>query len=62
VNCDVTGFGALDQILGFFFAGVVSVALKSNIGNYLLHDNAANSTRFRIPFDMIATFERLGHL
>jgi hypothetical protein len=58
----VIGFGALNEILGFFFGGVVGVALKSNIGNYFLHDNAANPTHFRIPFDVIATFERLGHL
>jgi hypothetical protein len=62
VNCDVIGFVALDEILGFFLGGVVSVALEFHVGNEFLHDSAANSTRFRVPFDVIATFERLGHL
>jgi len=62
VNCDVVGFIALDEILGFFFGGVVSVAFEFHFGNDFLHDSAANSTCFRVPFDVIATFERLGHL
>ena len=62
MNCDVIGFIALDEILGFFFGGVVGVALEFHIGNDFLHDNAANSTCFRVPFDVVATLERLGHL
>jgi hypothetical protein len=62
VNSDVVGFIALDEILGFFSGGVVGVALESHIGNDFLHDSAANSTCFRIPFDVITAFERLGHL
>ena len=62
MNSDVVGFIALDEILGFFSGGVVGVALESHIGNDFLHDSAANSTCFRIPFDVITAFERLGHL
>jgi hypothetical protein len=62
VNCDVIGFIALDEILGLFFGGVVSVALERDIGNDFLHNSAANSTCFRIPFDVITTLERLDHL
>ena len=56
------GFIALDEILRFFFGGVVSVAFEFHFGNDFLHDSAANSTCFRVPFDVITTFERLGHL
>ena len=62
MNCDVIGFIALDEILGLFFGGVVGVALERHIGNDFLRDGAANSTCFRIPFDVITAFERLGHL
>jgi hypothetical protein len=40
----------------------VGVALEFHIGNDFLHDSAANSTCFRIPFDVVAALERLGHL
>jgi hypothetical protein len=59
VNCDVVGFIALDEILGFFSGGVVSAAFEFHFGNDFLHNSAANSTCFRAPFDVIATFERL---
>jgi hypothetical protein len=62
VNGDVVGFVALDQILRFFFGGVMSVAFEYHIGHNSLRDSAANWTCFRIPFDVIAAFERLGHL
>ena len=62
MNCDVVGFIALDEILRFFFGGVVGVAFEFHFGNDFLHDGAANSSCFRVPFDVIATFERLGHL
>ncbi len=60
MNCDVIGFIALDEILGFFFGGVVRIALVRHIGNNFLHDSAANSTCFRIPFDVITTFEHFA--
>jgi hypothetical protein len=47
---------------GFFLGSVVHVAFEFHIGNHFLHDSATNSTCFRIPFNVIATFERLGHL
>lgn len=62
MNCDVIGFVALDEILGLFFGGVVRVALERHIGNDFLHDSPANATCFRIPFNVITAFERLGHL
>ncbi len=62
MNCYVIGFVAFDEILGFFFGGVVRVALEHHIGNDFLHNSAANSTCFRIPFDVITAFERLWHL
>ena len=61
MNCDVIGFVALDEILRFFFGGVMRVTFGFHIGNDFLHDHAANSTCFRVPFDVITTFERLRH-
>jgi len=61
VNCDVIGFVALDEILRLFFGSVVGVAFEFHFGNDFLHDGAANSTCFRVPLDVIATLERLGH-
>jgi hypothetical protein len=55
------GLVALDEILRFFLRGVMYVALKPNVGDNFFDDDAANSSRFRVPFDVIATFERLGH-
>lgn len=62
MNCDVIGFIAFDEILGLLFGGVVGVALERHIGDNFPHDSAANSTCFRIPFDVITAFERRGHL
>ena len=62
MKCDVIGFIAVDEILRFFFGGVVGVAFEFHFGNDFLHDRAANSTCFRVPFDVIASFEGLGHL
>jgi hypothetical protein len=62
VNCEVIGFIALDEVLRVFFGGVMSVAFEFHVGHDFLHDDATNSTCFRVPFDMIATLERLGHL
>jgi hypothetical protein len=36
--------------------------LDYHIGKDFLHDNAANPTYLRIPFDVITASERLGHL
>ena len=62
MNRDVIGLVALDEILGFFFSCVARVAFEFDIGKDFLHDSAANSTCFRVPFDVIATFEDRGHL
>jgi hypothetical protein len=61
MNRDVVRLIALNEILGVFFRGVMDIALETYVGNYFLYDDAANSTCFRVPFDMIGTFERLGH-
>ena len=42
MNCDVVGFIALDEILGFVFGGVVECSFKFHFGNDFLHDSAAN--------------------
>lgn len=62
MNRNVIGLIALDEILGFCLRGVVRVAFEFDIGNDFLHDSAANSTCFRVPFDVIATFECPQHL
>ena len=62
MNCDVIGFVALDEVLRLFLGSVVGVAFEFHFGNDFLYDSAANSTCFRVPFDVVATFERLGHL
>ncbi len=62
MNCEVIGFIALNEILGLFFGGVVGVAFDFHIGNDLLDDSAADPACFRIPCDVIAAFECLGHL
>lgn len=62
MNCDVVGFIALDEILRFFFGGVVGIAFEFHSGNDFLRDSAANSPCFRAPFNVIAAFERPGRL
>jgi hypothetical protein len=62
VNCDVIGFIALYEILGFSFGSVVDVTFEFHIGKHFLHDSAANATCLRVPFDVIAMFEGRGHL
>lgn len=62
MNCDVICFIALDEILGLLFGGVVGVALEFHVGNQFLYDSAGDPACFRIPGDVIASFERLGHL
>lgn len=62
MNRNVIGLIALDEILWFFFGGVVRVAFEFDIGNHFLHDSAANSACFRVPLDVIATFEDRRHL
>lgn len=59
MNGDVIRLIALDEILGLFFVGMMGVALEFNVGNHFLHDRPSNSTSFRVPLDVIATFERL---
>ena len=46
MNCDVIGFIALDEILGFFLGSVMGVAIEFDIGNDFLHESAANSACF----------------
>jgi hypothetical protein len=57
----MVGLVAFDEILGFFFGSVVNIAFEVYIRNDFLHDDAANQTRFGIPFDVITAFKRLGH-
>lgn len=53
---------ALDKVLGFFFGGVVRIALELHLGNDFLHDGAADAACLRVPCDVVAAFERPGHL
>jgi len=62
VNCDVVRLIALDEILRLFLGGAMYVALKLNVGDNFLDDDAANSPGLRVPCDTIAKFERLRHL
>ena len=61
MNRDVIGLIALDEILRFFFSSVMGVAFEFDIRNDFLHDSAANPACFRVPLDVIATFENRGH-
>ncbi len=61
MNGDVVRLIALDEILEVFFRGVVDIALEPNVGNNFLRDNASNPACFRVPFNMVAAFECLGH-
>lgn len=62
MNCDMVGLIAFDEILGHLFRGMVGVAFERHIRNNFLHDSTANSACFRVPCDVIATFEDLRHL
>lgn len=65
MNRNVVGLIALDEILGFFFGGVVGKTVEFHIRHDFLHNRPANLTCFRIPFDVIIAFEHhltfLGH-
>jgi hypothetical protein len=61
MNCDVLRFVTFDEVLGFVSRGVVDIAFEPHIGDNFLSDDATNSPRFRVPLNVVATFERLGH-
>ena len=61
MKCDAVSLITLDDVLRFVLRGVVHVALETNVGDNLLHDDAANSTCLGVPFDVITALERLGH-
>jgi hypothetical protein len=61
MNCDVFRFVTFDEVLGFVSRGVVNIAFEAHIGNNFLYDDATNSPRFRVPLNVVATFECLDH-
>ena len=61
MNCNVIGFVTLDQVLRFSLCGVINITLKRNVGNNPPDDYALDSTRFRVPRDMITAFECPAH-
>src|SRR6185503_5456200 len=62
VHGDVFGLVALDLVLGNVLAGVARMALVLGVASMDLDDPAAHMSGFRIPADVIADFEPLGHL
>src|SRR5690348_11834813 len=52
---------ALDDVLRLVLGRVMKVALEPRAADNLLHDHAANSSRFRVPTHMIAAPEVLAH-
>jgi hypothetical protein len=54
-------FVTLDEVLRFISRGVVDIAFERHIGNYFLYDDATNSTRLRVPLNVVASFESLDH-
>src|SRR5262249_51583457 len=60
VDRDVIGLQAFDEVLRLGFRGVMSVALHPDVRGHRSHHGASNPTSFRIPFDAIATLERVS--
>jgi len=61
VDCYVIGLVALDDVLWLFFGSVALVTLEDDLRGYFLLDRSSNAACFRVPFDMIATFEISRH-
>jgi hypothetical protein len=62
VNCDVVGLLTLYEVLRFVFRGVVHITFETDIGDNFPKDHAANSSRFRVPFNTVTALECLSHL
>lgn len=61
VNCDVIGFVTLDDVLRLIPRSMVQITFEANDRDHFLNDHAANSSRFRVPFNQVTALERLGH-
>ena len=60
MNCNVLRFVAFDEVLRLVSRGVVDIAFEPYVGNNFLQNDATNSPRFRVPFNVVAAFESLG--
>jgi len=61
VNYDVFRFVTFNEVLGVVARRMVDMAFEPHIGNNFLEDDHTNSPRFRVPRNVVASFERLGH-
>ena len=62
VQGDVIRLVALDLVLRVILAGMVDVALVVHVLGMHPNDSASDSPGLRIPADVIAALERLGHV
>ena len=61
VNCNVIGFVTLDDVLRLILRSMVQITFEANDRDHFLNDHAANSSRFRVPFNQVTALERLRH-
>ncbi len=61
MNCYVVRFLTLYEVLGLRHRRVMYVTLERRIGNDLPQNDTTNFVGFRVPFDMVAALECLGH-
>src|SRR5438093_5548363 len=57
----VVGLVALDDVLRFFFRSMPFVTLEDDLRGYFFLNRSSNTACFRVPFDMIPTFESGRH-
>ena len=58
---DVLRFVTFNEVLRFVSCGVVEIAFEPHVGNNFLQDDATNAPGFRVPGNVVASFECLGH-
>jgi hypothetical protein len=61
VHGHVVSLVALDLILRLLLRGMNRIPLEYDLGGDLFLDRPPNSTRFRVPFNMISYFEVVYH-
>ena len=62
MDCQVVRFVTLYEVLGLCHGCVMYVSLKRNVGDDLLQNDTTDFAGFRVPLDMVATFECLRQL
>ena len=60
--CNMIGLIAFDLVLRVIFGSVMHIAFVIEILGVDGDDGPRHAARLRIPGDMVADFERLGHL